>query len=86
MRPCAINFLVTPTVTPPAVSVNIPSVSASSLIPSTIESSSAAVAVPFVCWSTYNENGPAAGFPIASDFAIVLGLTGRTSLDADSNA
>src|SRR5436309_2719700 len=49
--PEAISFLATPTVTPPAVSAKMPSVSASSLIASRISSSvtsSAALAVSFI--------------------------------------
>ena len=62
--------------TPPAVSVNIPSVSAKSLIESMMLFSEAISALPCVWFNTSTEYGPDAGFPIANDFAIVDGLTG----------
>ena len=44
--PCSISFLVTPVVTPPAVSAKIPSVSAKSWMPLTISGSETSSAQP----------------------------------------
>ena len=65
-------------VTPPAVSVKTPSVVASSLMPSTISPSLTAAKAPPVERTTSRAYTPSAGFPMASDLAIVSGLTGRT--------
>src|SRR5262249_36314854 len=78
MRPSARRRRVAARVTPPAVSVKMPSVSASRRIASTISSSEAAAAHPpdaRIAWLAYQ---PSAGLPMASDLAMVSGLlTGR---------
>ena len=73
---CLTRFLSEDITTPPAVSANIPSVSARSWIHSLISTSGAAIAVPAESFKVFRANGPEAGFPIASDFAIVLGFIG----------
>ena len=76
MRPCAISFWVTPAVTPPAVSVKIPSVSASSLMATTISGSETSSAQPPESRICFMAKGPSAGLPMASERAIVLGFCG----------
>src|SRR3954464_10796694 len=70
-------------VTPPAVSVKMPVVSASSRMPARVSSSSAQSMLPPVLRASSIAYGPSAGLPMASDLAIVSGLTGRqTSVPA----
>ena len=76
MRPCSISFFVTARVVPPAGSVKMPSVDASSSI---AESSSSSVTIspqPPVARSVSSTWNPSAGLPIAIDLAIVSGFTG----------
>ena len=65
-------------VTPPAVSVNTPSVSASSDMPSRISCSVHHSMCPPVSRATCIANMPSAGEPIASERAIVSGFIGAT--------
>ena len=67
--------------TPPAVSVNTPSVLASRRMPSRISCSVHHSMCPPVCRATVSANIPSAGAPIASDRAIVSGLTGADFVD-----
>src|SRR5260221_921770 len=67
MRPSRINFSVTPAVTPPAVSVKIPSVSARSLIAETISGSETSSAHPPLSRINLIAYGPSAELPIASE-------------------
>ncbi len=78
-RPVSISFLVTPTVTPPAVSAKMPSVRASSLIASTTCSSLTSSTAPPVRRAMSSTYGPSAGLPMASDLAMVFGFCGRTT-------
>jgi hypothetical protein len=64
-------------VTPPAVSVKIPVVSASSRIPARTSSSLTASTPPPVVRATSSAYGPSAGLPMARDLAMVSGRTGR---------
>ena len=81
MSPRSASLRSTAVVTPPAVSVKMPVVSASSWMPSTISSSVTASIDPPVLRARSSAKTPSAGLPIASDFAIVCGRTGRqTSL------
>ena len=66
-------------VTPAAVSPKMPSVAASSRIASTTSSSVTSATAPPVRRTTSSTYGPSAGFPIASDLAIVAGRTGCTT-------
>ncbi len=66
------------TVTPPAVSANRPSVEASSRMPATTCSSETWPIAPPVRRTASRAYGPSAGLPIASERAIVDGLTGFT--------
>ena len=74
--PSSINFLAHASVTPPAVSVKIPSVSASKNIASTISSSVASSEYELIDFNKLIALIPSAGLPIARDFAIVFGFTG----------
>ena len=64
----------TAVVTPPAVSVKMPSVSASSWMPETISTSETSSAQPPVSRIIVAAAGPSAGLPMASERAMVLGL------------
>ena len=64
-------------VTPPAVSAKMPSVRASSPMASITSSSVTAAQDPPVLRMTSRAYQPSAGLPMASDLAMVLGLTGR---------
>src|SRR5688572_342313 len=64
------------TVTPAAVSPKIPVVSASNRMPSTTSASVTAAAQPPDERIACDAERPSAGFPIASDLAIVDGFTG----------
>jgi hypothetical protein len=79
ITPCSTSRLRFAIVTPPAVSVKMPSVEASSSIPSRISRSVHHSIAPPVCRLTCSANMPSAGFPIASERAIVWGFTGCTS-------
>ena len=72
--------------TPPAVSVKMPVVRATSLMPSTSSSSAADSIVPPVERATPSANTPSAGLPMASDFASPCGRTGTTWSAAAANA
>ena len=74
------------TVTPPAVSAKMPSVSASSWMPATISSSETSAMAPPVRRATSMAYGPSAGLPIASDLAMVSGRTGWTTSWPAANA
>src|SRR5665213_2012989 len=76
IRPCAYSRAVTAVVTPPAVSVKMPSVSASSCIPATISTSETSSAQPPDSRIIFAAAGPSEGFPIASERAIVFGFCG----------
>src|SRR5439155_23763186 len=77
-RPARASFASTPIVTPPAVSVKMPSVRARSRIASTISSSDTASTTPPVSRAIRLTYTPSEGLPIAIDRAIVFGLTGST--------
>ena len=77
MSPRSASLASVAVVTPPAVSVKMPVVSASSRMPARISSSVTASMPPPVCCASSTAYGPSAGLPIASDLAIVSGLTGR---------
>src|SRR5260370_725670 len=77
MRFCAISFFATPAVTPPAVSVKMPSVSASSLMAFTISGSEMSSAQPPDSRISFIAKGPSAGLAIASQGAVVLGFEAR---------
>ena len=62
--------------TPPAVSVKMPVVSASSRMPSTNVSSLTARAQPPLSRRALAANVPSAGFPIAIERAMVFGISG----------
>jgi hypothetical protein len=64
-------------VTPPAVSAKIPSVRARSPIASTTSSSVTEAQEPPLSRMACRAYQPSAGLPMASDLAMVLGLTGR---------
>ena len=64
----------TAVVTPPAVSVKMPSVSASSWMPETISTSETSSAQPPSARIIFAGAGPSAGLPMASERAMVLGL------------
>ena len=74
--PAWASFASTAVVTPPAVSVKIPVVWASSLIPSMISASLTASIEPPVRRARSSAYGPSAGLPMANDLASVSGLTG----------
>src|SRR5690606_26050736 len=74
--PAASSLRSTPVVTPPAVSAKMPSVRASSRIESTISGSLTCSTAPPVRRQTSSTYGPSAGLPMASDLAMVSGLTG----------
>src|SRR3990167_6402069 len=76
ITPFSINFLAVATVTPPAVSVKIPSVLARSFIPSIISWSVTDSPLPLLSLIASIVYIPSAGFPIARDLAMVFGLTG----------
>ena len=86
MSPRRASFASTATVTPPAASVKIPVVCARSRIPSRISSSDTESIEPPVRRARSRAYGPSAGSPIARDFAIVSGLTGRHTSSSASNA
>src|SRR5271154_1162680 len=67
MSPRAASLASTAVVTPPAVSVKTPVVSARSLMPARISSSLTASTEPPVLRASSRAYGPSAGFPIASD-------------------
>ena len=77
MSPRSASFRSVAVVTPPAVSVKMPVVWASRLMPSRISSSVTESTEPPERRARSSAYGPSAGFPIASDLAIVSGLTGR---------
>ena len=68
-------------VTPPAVSAKMPSVRASSLMPSRISSSVTAAKAPPEERTASSAYQPSAGLPMASDLAIVAGRTGLMASD-----
>src|SRR6266542_5169425 len=72
--PVPTSFLRLATVVPPAVSVKMPSVRASSWMPSTTCSSVTSSTTPPVRRTTSRTYGPSAGLPMARDFAIVSGF------------
>ena len=76
MRPVAYRRAVTAVVTPPAVSVKMPSVSASSWMPETISTSETSSAQPPVSRIILAAAGPSAGLPMARERAMVLGRCG----------
>src|SRR5712664_2013072 len=76
MRFWAMSFCVTPAVTPPAVSVKMPSVSARSLMAATISGSEMSSAQPPDSRICLMAKGPSAGLPMASERAMVLGFCG----------
>jgi hypothetical protein len=78
-RPCVISLRATAIVVPPAVSVKMPSVSASRLMPSRISASLASSDQPPEPAMTPVAKYPSAGLPIARDLAMVFGLTGTKS-------
>src|SRR6201996_2795857 len=84
--PAARSLRSTPTVTPPAVSPKTPWDRASSCIESTTSASETSATTPPVLRTTSSTYGPSAGLPIASDLAIVSGLTGRTTSQPLANA
>ena len=77
MAPEAASLHSVAMVTPPAVSAKIPSVRASRPMASMISASVTAAHEPPVWRMTSRAYQPSAGLPMASDLAIVLGLTGR---------
>lgn len=77
--PASMSFFAVATVTPPAVSANMPSVRASSRMPSTTSSSETSSTAPPVRLTTSSTYGPSAGLPMASERAMVSGLTGCTT-------
>src|ERR1700759_3701949 len=77
MSPPSASLASTAVVTPPAVSVKMPVVRASRRIPSRISSSVTASMPPPLRRARSSAYGPSAGLPIASDLAMVSGLTGR---------
>ncbi len=77
MAPEAASLASVAMVTPPAVSAKIPSVRASSPMASTTSSSVTAAHEPPDRRMTSRAYQPSAGLPMASDLAIVWGLTGR---------
>ena len=83
MSPRSASLASVAVVTPPAVSVKMPVVSASRRMPARISSSVTESTPPPVLRASSTAYGPSAGLPMASDLAIVSGLTGRqTSLPA----
>src|SRR4051812_24301019 len=86
MSPRSASFASVAVVVPPAVSVKMPVVSASSRMPALISSSSTASIAPPLARASSSAYGPSAGLPIASDLAIVSGLTGRQTSTPASNA
>src|SRR5215468_1471383 len=77
--PSASSRRSTPRVTPDAVSPKIPSVAASMRMASTTSASPTSATTPPVRRTTSSTYGPSAGLPMASDFAMVAGLTGCTT-------
>ena len=77
MAPEAASLHSVAMVTPPAVSAKMPSVRASRPMASITSSSVTAAHEPPVRRMTSSAYQPSAGLPMASDLAIVLGLTGR---------
>ena len=87
MSPRWASLASTAVVTPPAVSVKMPVVCASSLIPSRISSSVTESIDAAGCGAPGRaRTGPSAGLPIASDLAIVSGFTGRQKSCPAANA
>ena len=87
MSPRSASFRSTAVVTPPAVSVKMPVVWASSRMPARISSSRRpSRSSPSERRARSSAYGPSAGFPIASDFAIVSGFTGRQKSLPSPNA
>ena len=86
MSPRSASLASVAVVTPPAVSVKMPVVSASSRMPARISSSETASTAPPVRRASSTAYGPSAGLPIASDLAIVSGLTGRQTSVPAANA
>jgi hypothetical protein len=86
MTPSSVSFFRVAIVTPPAVSVKIPSVRARSFMPSMISASVTADIPPPLCRTTSRAKYPSAGFPMASDLAMVSGFTGLIVSDPDRNA
>src|SRR5207249_1751921 len=76
----------TAVVTPPAVSVKMPVVSASRRMPARISSSVTASIDPCERRARSSAYGPSAGLPMASDLAIVAGLTGLQTSRPSANA
>src|SRR6266851_4424332 len=72
----AMSFCVTPAVTPPAVSVKMPSVSARSLMAATISGSEMSSAQPPDSRICLMAKGPSAGLPMARERTMVLGFCG----------
>src|SRR6516162_9697193 len=85
-RPSARSRRSTPSVTPDAVSPKMPSVAASNRIACTTSSSPTSATAPPVRRTTSSTYGPSAGLPIASDLAMVAGLTGCTTSCPARNA
>src|SRR5438094_6972 len=85
MRPCAISFWVTPAVTPPAVSVKIPSVSASSLMATTISGSETSSAQPPESRICFMAKGPSGGLPMASARAVDGGVENFRRLEVSGD-
>src|SRR5437667_380044 len=77
-RPACASLASTPTVTPPAGSVKMPSVRARRRTASTISSSVTASTTPPVSRAMRTTYGPSEGLPIAIDRAMVSGRTGAT--------
>ena len=73
-------------VTPPAVSAKIPSVRASSSIPSMTSSSVTEAQDPPEDRMASSAYQPSAGLPMARDLAMVSGLTGRMASVPSANA
>src|SRR4051794_30835436 len=77
MSPRSASLASTATVTPPAVSVKMPVVSASRRMPARISASETESIAPPVPRASSSAYGPSAGSPMARLFAIVSGRCGR---------
>ena len=86
MSPRSASLASVAVVTPPAVSVKMPVVSASRRMPALISSSVTLSTPPLVRLASSIAYGPSAGLPMASDLAIVSGLTGRQTSVPAANA
>src|SRR4051812_37411019 len=86
MSPRSASLASVAVVTPPAVSVKMPVVSASSRMPARISSSVTLSMPPPLRLARSTAYGPSAGLPMASDLAIVSGLTGRQTSVPAANA